>query len=43
MPQFGVDQSLRKKTLEHFNGIGVKNFPLKRDEKEILTFLIIMV
>ena len=43
MPQFGVDQSLSKKTLEHFNGISVKNFPLKRDEKEILTFLIIMV
>ena len=26
--------------IEHFNGISVKNFPLKLDEKEILTFLI---
>ena len=36
------DQSLRKEILEHFNGISVKNYSLKRDEKEFLTFLIIL-
>ena len=28
------------KDIEHLNGISVKNFPLKLEEKEILTFLI---
>ena len=42
MLRFWEPQRPWKEILEHFNGISVKNYSLKRDEKEFLTFLIIL-